>query len=163
MLSAGRRHAATVPLCWGAQSSRSTAPPCTLTSSSLRGLESAHDGPPHSPLALGLSTGRPAPTVPHDGAHSVLQHVSVCSPPCTYGVRSQHTSGIVHPYCAPQRRAHPASRLPAHTRTCLQHVRVCGGRCWPPLRIPTLRMRDVVTSPGRRHAQSSTRCHVPSC
>jgi hypothetical protein len=153
MLSAGRRHAATVPLCWGARSSRSTAPPCTLTSSSLRGLESAHDGPPHSPLALGLSTGRLAPTVPHDGAHSVLQHVSVCSPPCNYGARSQHTLGIVHPYyCAPRWRAHLASRLPAHTCSCC---------VWRPLLAPTEDSHTTYTRCGYLTWPDAMRSHLP--
>jgi hypothetical protein len=67
---------------------------------SFRSSEPAHDGPLVSPLALGLSTGRPVLTVPHDGAHSVLQHVSVRCFRGTFEVRIQHTPGIVHPYYA---------------------------------------------------------------
>jgi hypothetical protein len=90
MPSAGCRHTAVVPLFWGAQSTWSTAPLCTLASLSLRGSEPAYDGPLGSPLALGLSPGRLVLTVSHDGAHSKLQHVSVWWSPCTFGVRSQH-------------------------------------------------------------------------
>ena len=64
--------------------------------------------------------------------------------PVASGLGVSTRQGSFIPTIVPHDGVHtwPVASPPTHARA------VCGGRYWPPLRVPTPRIRDVVTSPG---------------